>query len=194
MFVITGQIQRKNPFYLDWSELKRMQSSGRWDIQPHAYRGHVLIPIDVHGDRAPFYATRRYLRSTGEESFADYQRRVAMDLFTLADQFKDQGLDVHSIAVPYGDYGQQDAGNDPRIAPFALSMMRSQFGTVFVQDDHNDPPYTSASDGGPQKRWEAHSSTTPDQLYEWLSANDPSTPAAVHNAASVPTYDNHSER
>jgi hypothetical protein len=74
-------------------------------------------------------------------------------------------------------------------------MMRSQFGTVFVQDDHNDPPYTSASDGGPQRRWEAHSSTTPEQLYQWLSANDPSTPAAVYGAARVPTYDNHnSER
>jgi hypothetical protein len=193
MFVITGQIERKNSFYLDWAELNRMHSSGRWDIQPHAYRGHVQIPVDRRGDRAPFYAMRRYLRSTGEESFADYQRRVALDLFTLAGQFKNQAIDVHAIAVPYGDYGQQDPGNDPRIAPFALSLMRSQFGTAFVQDDHDDPPYTTATDGGRQRRWEAHSSTTAEQLYEWLSANDPSTPAAARGAA--PTSNNHnSER
>jgi hypothetical protein len=192
MFVITGQIERKNPFYLDWTELHRMQDSGRWDIQPHAYRGHVLITVDPHGDYRPFYAMRRYLRSTGEESFADYQRRVALDLFTLAQQFKNQAIDVHALAVPYGDYGQQDAGNDPRVAPFALSLMRSQFGTVFVQDDHDNPPYTTATGGGVQKRWEAHSSTTPEQLYAWLSAHDPSQ---APGSATAPAIDNHnSER
>ncbi|MGZ6616281.1 MAG: polysaccharide deacetylase family protein [Solirubrobacteraceae bacterium] len=195
MFVITGQIERKNPFYLDWAELKRMQNSGRWDVQPHAYRGHVQIPVDSHGDRAPFYAMRRYLRSTGEETFADYQRRVALDLFTLAGQFKNQAIDVHAIALPAGDYGQQDAGNDPRIVPFTLGLMRAQFGTVFVQDDHDNPPYTTPTDGGLQKRWEAHSSTTPEQLYQWLSAHDPSTPTATGSTPSAPTYDNHnSER
>ena len=123
---------------------------------------------------APFYAVRRYLRSTGEESFAAYQQRVAADLFTLAAQFKEQGIPVYSIAVPYGDYGQQDVGNDPRIVPFLLPLMRSQFGTVFVQADRNDPPYTTPTDGGPQKRWEARSRSTAEQLYGWLSANDPS--------------------
>ena len=99
MFVVTGQIERKNPLYLDWTELHRMQDSGRWDIQPEAYQGHVQIAVDSRGDLAPFYAMRRYLRSTGEESFADYQRRVAFDLFTLAQQFKTQAIDVHALAV-----------------------------------------------------------------------------------------------
>jgi hypothetical protein len=173
MFVITGHVAAKNPFYLDWTELRRMQRSGRWDIQPHAYRGHFQVTVDPHGDRAPFYAVRRYLRSTGEETFAEYQRRVALDLFTLGDQFKAQAIDVHALAVPYGDYGQQDPGNDPRIVPFTLGLMQSQFGTVFVQDDHNDPPYTTPTGGGPQKRWEARSSTTVAQLYDWLRAHDP---------------------
>jgi Polysaccharide deacetylase len=179
MFVITGQIAARNPFYLDWTELHRMQRSGRWDIQPHAYRGHVQVTVDPRGHRAPFYAVRRYLRSTGEETFAEYQRRVALDLFTLGDQFKTQAIEVHALAVPYGDYGQQDAGNDARIVPFTLGLMQSQFGTVFVQDDHNDPAYTTPTGGGPQKRWEAHTSTTPAQLYGWLRARDPAGTGAV---------------
>jgi hypothetical protein len=192
MFVITGQIERKNPLYLDWNELHRMQKSGRWDIQPRAYQGHVQVAVDRGGDQAPFYAMRRYLRSTGRESFADYQRRVALDLFTLAQQFKTQAIDMHALAVPYGDYGQQDAGNDPRIVPFTLGLMRSQFGTMFVQDDHDNPPYTTPAGGGPQKRWEAHTTTTAEQLYAWLRARDPGTAPAGRSAATAPTFNNYS--
>ena len=187
MFVITGQIVDRNPFYLSWTELRSMMHSDRWDVQPHAYRGHVQIAVDARGDEHAFYAARRYLRSTGEESFAAYQQRVAGDLFALAAQFKEQGIPVYSIAVPYGDYGQQDANNDPRIVPFVLPLMRSQFGTVFVQDDHNDPPFTAPAGGGPEKRWEAHTASTAEQLYDWLSAEDPALP---HRGRRPPAISN----
>lgn len=186
MFIDTGRIEQKDPRYLDWTELHRMQKSGRWDIQPDAYQGDVQITVDKRGDRAPFYARRRYLRSTGEESFADYERRVALDLFTLAQQFKTQAIAVQAIAVPFGDYGQLDAGNDPRIVPFTLGLMRSQFGIVFIQDDHGNPPYTRATGGGPQTRWEAHTRTTAMQLYAWLRARDPGIAAAGWSAALAP--------
>ena len=192
MFVITGAIVDRNPFYLSWTELRRMIASGRWDVQPHAYRGHVRIAVDARGDERPFYAVRRYLRSTGEEPFAAYQRRVAGDLFTLAAQFKEQGIPVYSIAVPYGDYGQQDTGNDPRIVPFVLPLMRSQFGSVFVQDDRNDPPYTSPTDGGPQKRWEAHTFSAAEQLYDWLRAEDPAVPHPARRPPAAIPNDNQS--
>jgi Polysaccharide deacetylase len=188
MFVITGDIASRNPFYLNWTELQRMRHSGRWDIQPHAYLGHIEITVDARGDQAPFYAMRRWLRSTGEETFAAFQRRVGGDLFTLAGQFHAQGIPVYSIAVPFGDYGQQDPGNDPRIAPFTLGLMRSQFGTVFIQDDANDPGYTTPTDGGVQKRWEAHTASTAAQLYHWLWANDPGRPGAgSRKAPAEPT-------
>ena len=179
MFVITGPIADRNPFYLDWTELHRMRDSGRWDIQPHAYRGHVLVTVDSRGDQAPFYAMRRWLRSTGEETFAGYQRRVGGDLFTLAEQFRAQGIPVHSIAVPFGDYGQLDRGNHRRVVRFTLGLMRSQFGTVFIQNGTDNPRYTRPTGGGPQQRWEAHTSSTASQLYDWLRARDPALPAHV---------------
>jgi hypothetical protein len=188
MFVVTGQIEQRNPSYLDWSELRRMQSSRRWDIQPLAYQGQTLLTVDKRGDTAPFYATRRYLRSSGEERFADYQRRVALDLFALVQQFKNQAIELHAIAVPFGDYGQQDPGNDPRIAPFMLGLMRSQFGTMFVQDQYDNPPYTMPTGGGPQERWEANTTTTAAQLYAWLRTRDPGTAYAPRSVATTPTF------
>jgi len=192
MFVITGEIVERNPLYLSWAELHRMIRSGRWDVQPHAYRGYVRIAVDARGDQGPFYAARRYLRSIGEESFADYQQRVAGDLFTLAAQFKEQGIPVYSLSVPYGDYGQEDANNDPRIVPFVLPLMRSQFGTVFVQDDENDPPYTTPTEGGPEKRWEAHTFSTAEQLYDWLKGEDPALPQSLSRPAAAIPNDNQS--
>lgn len=183
MFVITGPMADGNPDYLDWTELHRMRNSGRWDVQPLAYRGHVQITVDPHGDQRPFYASRRWLRSTGKETFGDYQRRVATDRFTLADQFRTQAIPVYSIAVPFGDYGQENVVNDPRIVPFILGLMRAQFGTVFVQDDFNNASYSTPT-GGPQERWVAHSWTTPGQLYRWLRAYDPALPRGARATPS----------
>lgn len=187
MFVVTGNIADRDPLYLDWTELHRMQRSGRWDIQPESYRGDTQLAVDARGDQQPFYAARRYLRSTGEETFAAYQRRVASDLFTLASQFKSQGIAVHAIALPFGDYGQLVAGNDPRVVPFMLDLLTTQFGAVFVQNTGNDPIYDTASGGGPQERWAASASTTPEQLYAWLRARDPAVITPPHGQSAPVT-------
>jgi peptidoglycan/xylan/chitin deacetylase (PgdA/CDA1 family) len=186
MFVVTGNIADRNPLYLDWTELHRMRQSGRWDIQPESYQGATEVAVDRRGDLRPFYAMRRYLRSTGPETFAAYQRRVGGDLFTLAGQFSAQGIPIHAIALPFGDYGQLDPGNDPRVVPFVLGLLRTQFGTVFVQSAGNDPSYDTAAGGGPQQRWAAGDLTTPEQLYSWLRAHDPgASPAAHSNPTTV---------
>ncbi len=46
MFVITGAVIARNPLYLSWTELQRMRSSERWDVQPETYRGHVKVTFD----------------------------------------------------------------------------------------------------------------------------------------------------
>src|SRR5919112_1390009 len=60
IFVITGPVDDKNQFYLRWSELRRMEASGRWDVQEHADQGHQLARYDAHGHSGPWYANRLY--------------------------------------------------------------------------------------------------------------------------------------
>jgi hypothetical protein len=170
IFVITDQVERKNPFYLTWDELHRMADSGRWDVQPHADKGHVRVAYDRRGRTAPFYAVRRYTHSGGREDFADYEERVTSDVFAARDALKDQGFEPLAFAVPYGDYGQR-SGGDRRIPSFMGEFLRRLFGAVFVEDERNAPDYSRPT--GMAARYEVHSATTADQLYMWLRDHSP---------------------
>jgi hypothetical protein len=176
IFVITGDIEKRNPFYLTWTELHRMQKSGRWDIEPHAYEGHRQVTIDPAGDQAPFYAARRYTRSGGQESLADWEARVSDDLFALRQQFADQGLTPHAFAVPFGDYGQWGT-NDPRIQGLLTGLLTRQFGSFFLEADDNDPGFTQPGTGA-AGRYELRTGTTLDALYGWLRRH--STPSKTN--------------
>ena len=121
MYVITGPMQEGNPFYLTWRELHRMRDSGRWDIQPHAADGHREIVTDPDGTMAPFYANRRFTRSTGLETFPAYTQRVASDIYELQDDFRRQDIPSETFAVPFGDHGQN--AKDPRIPRFLDDLL-----------------------------------------------------------------------
>lgn len=166
MFVITGDIEQRNPFYLTWRELHEMQDSGRWDIEPHAHRGHVEITVATGTHRAGFYAGRAVTRSRGRETLAAWERRVSSDLFALGDRFTAQGLTPHAFAVPYGDLGQR-AQDDPAIPRLLGALLTRQFGNYFLQADDDDPDFTTPGRGAAQ-RYELRTGTTLDQLYAWL--------------------------
>lgn len=178
MYVITAPVKAGNPFHLSWSELHRMQDSGRWDIQPHAHDGHRLIVTDPQGDTGPFYASRAFTRSEGFETFAAYTQRVASDIYALKDDFKAQGLGSETFAVPYGDHGQSSP--DPRVEKFLDDLFATQFRVAFIQADGNDPRYTRQS--GPAYRYELFTSTTTDALRRWLVRHDPAEQGAEAGA------------
>jgi biofilm PGA synthesis lipoprotein PgaB len=179
IFVITGDIDRRSPFYLTWSELHRMADSGRWDVEPHAHDGHTEITVAPDGRQAGFYAARRYTRSAGRESMAGWEARVSTDLFTLHDRFAAQGFVPHAFAVPFNDYGQRDAA-DPEIPRLLSGLLTRQFGSFFVQADDNDPNFTVPGTGVAQ-RYELRTGTTLDQLYGWLRKHSVPAPAARHH-------------
>jgi peptidoglycan/xylan/chitin deacetylase (PgdA/CDA1 family) len=168
MYVITEPVRAGNAFHLSWHELHRMQASGRWDVQPHAHDGHHLVVRDGAGRTGPFYTNLRFTRSDGMESFGDYTRRVAGDIYALKDDFRAQGLDSQTFAAPFGDRGQQAPA---RMRRFLDDLLASQFAVVFVQRPGNDPPYTTPA--GPAERYELHTATTTDELHEWLVRHDP---------------------
>ncbi len=186
MFVITGEVERRNPFYTSWKELQRMQDSGRWDIQPHAADGHVEVthrPGLLGAVNAPntgaFYAYRRFTRSRGIESISEWEQRVTTDVYAARDDVVDhiEGVQPLTFAVPYGNYGQRDS-NDPRIEHLFGDFLHRQFLVTFVQDDGNDPDFTTPrSLHGNAKRYEVHTDTSADDVYRWL---------ARHAGRSVP--------
>ena len=170
MFVSTDQPGRKHPSYLTWKELHAMSDSRRWEVQPQAHEGHIRVAVDARGNTGPFYAARRFTRSEGRESFAEYEQRVTSDVFASKAAVEEQGFVPHAFALPYGDYGQLSA-NDPRIAPFMRDFLERQFEAVFVRDERNAPGYTRP--GGAAERYQVHSETTTDRLYVWLRDNSP---------------------
>jgi hypothetical protein len=163
MFVITGPIVDGDPAHLSWAELHRMHDSGRWDIEPEAGRGHQLIPTSAKGS-GPFYTSRRFTRSTGREPLADWEARVAGDLYSLRRQLIQQGFPPHAFAYPWGDSGARSA-NDPAIVRLLGALVTRQFTNSFV--GAGDPAFTRPG-GGPAERFAVGPDTSLDDLYGWL--------------------------
>ena len=169
-FVVTGEIEGENPDYLTWRELRTMRDSGRWDVEPETRDGHVKVAYDGAGHTAPFYAVRRFTKSGGRETFADYERRVTTDLFGVKDDMEEHGFDSRALAVPYGDYGQRQLGN-PEVALLMRELLTRQFPVWFTDDQLNAPGYTTPR--GQAERFEVNSSITTDRLYMWLRDHAP---------------------
>jgi peptidoglycan/xylan/chitin deacetylase (PgdA/CDA1 family) len=172
MYSITGPVADGNPFYLSWRELHAMRSSGRWDVQPHGRDGHRRIVADPSGATGAFYASRSYTRSEGVETYADYARRVAGDVYELKGDFERHGIAAESFAPPYGDVGQH--ADDRRIPGFLRDLLETQFRVVFLQAEGNDPPYTRPA--GPALRYEVHTGTRAHDLHAWLVRHNPARP------------------
>jgi peptidoglycan/xylan/chitin deacetylase (PgdA/CDA1 family) len=132
MFVDTGRVDRCDPEYLTWPELRTVQDSGRWLLQLHAgAHGHEYIQYGRDEDQTgPFYAYKEL-----HEKFAHWQKRVRSDIDggkqTLADHF--DGFMPLAFALPYGAYGQQGTNGD-RIPADLLGWLTQEFGAVVTQD------------------------------------------------------------
>jgi hypothetical protein len=164
MFVPTGLLAREPATRLSWRELHGMAESARWDIEVEAHNGATRVATGPDGSMAPFYAVRRYTRSGGFESFADYERRVALDLFTAKRELERQGFSPRAIALPFGDAGR--SANDPRIRPLLSRLLARQFEVAFVEPAGR-PARFSRRDGRPE-RFEVGRETTTAQLLAWL--------------------------
>ncbi len=171
MFVIAGEAEKGESFYLNWEELRRMSESGRWDVQEHAGEGHHNVRYERGGETGPFYAFRR-LTDDGLESFAEYRHRVVSDVLTGRRLMGERlpGYKPLAFAVPYGNYGQQET-NDPRIPPFLKGFLMRAFDAVFIVKPAH---YTTASTSrGKIGRYEVRTYTTAGRLYDWLRSGLP---------------------
>jgi peptidoglycan/xylan/chitin deacetylase (PgdA/CDA1 family) len=180
MFVITDPVDRRNPYYLRWDELRTMRDSGRWDLQLHAHAMHKMVRIDAQGTQGAAYANRMW---TGGrlESFAAYEKRVANDVDTGLRRLRAELGPVRAdlFAYPFSADGSWQA-NDPRIPAFLDRTLHARFSEVFLDGHPRHPPRTAQRN---LTRKEINTSTTAEALYDWL-AIDPRTPAQARAAAA----------
>jgi peptidoglycan/xylan/chitin deacetylase (PgdA/CDA1 family) len=178
MFVSAGQVEDGKDESLTWRELHTMADSGRWEIQSQGDEGRSVVQYDSTGRPGPFYAFRRWSPKTGTESLADWEQRVAEDIFNGREALRRQGWASPAFALPYGSYGQYGT-NDLRIPRLLGELLHRQFGVVFVQGRGNDPEWSMPSPaGGLVERLEVHTPMTADSLYGWLEKHDPAERAA----------------
>jgi hypothetical protein len=173
MFVITGPVVRHNLFYLKWQEIQQMQRSGRWDIQFHANNGHVFVLDSKRGGIGPYYAVLEYDQKTKrQETLAHYQTRVAGDITTGLAIMARRGYVSPTMAMPYGEYGQQaDVQSNPVIKQVLAKILAAHFVAAFVQSIHLYTPYSSPH--GQAIRYQLHTASTLQELYGFLYGSDP---------------------
>ncbi len=134
IFVVASWPEARPGWALHWSELAKMQESGRWEVQEHAGTGHHHIVVDAAGKSGEFYAYRRW-REGSLEPFSAYKQRVTHDVkwgeYMLRQHIP--GYRPLSFAVPYSNYGQRFT-NDPRIPEFFFHFLHTQFPVVIDGD------------------------------------------------------------
>jgi poly-beta-1,6-N-acetyl-D-glucosamine N-deacetylase len=180
MFVITDPVDKDNPFYLRWDEIRKLRDSGRWDLQLHAGAMHKMVRIDAEGTPGAAYANRQYVDGR-LESFAAYQRRVTNDLDLGLRRLRAELGPVRAdlFAYPFSADGSWQT-NDKRIPAFLDQALHARFSQVFDDGHPRQPPRTAQRT---LERKEVNTSTTADDLYRWL-AIDPRTPAQARAAAA----------
>ncbi len=175
-FVITANPELRDPEYLRWDEVSRMQAGGRWSVQLHADQGHVTIPVGLEADGTqimkPYYGWREYDPArypAGEhlESYAEWKTRAEGDIAqgeaSMAAHVP--GYQPLAFAVPFGDYGQFHT-NDPSIPTEVASYLSGHFGAFFTQP-HADPDFSTP--GKEPWRYTVRSTTTAPEIYAWLA-------------------------
>ncbi|MCA9382647.1 polysaccharide deacetylase family protein, partial [Candidatus Dojkabacteria bacterium] len=107
MFVITKfSMHEGTHYYLSLEEVKDMESTPTWEIQPHAYDSHqrTLVGPDEYGT---YLGNKRYIAGENRlETTEEYRVRISTEFKNTYEEFsKYMGYTPISFAYPFGDYG-----------------------------------------------------------------------------------------
>jgi|CXWL01.1.fsa_nt_gi peptidoglycan/xylan/chitin deacetylase (PgdA/CDA1 family) len=125
---------KTNKFYLDKAEIKKMQESGRWDIQVHTKDGHDFIAVDESGNKGHYYSNKLWIADKSRlETDEEYETRIKTDfLGAKEDLEKNLGENAISFAFPFGDFGQESI-NFPESENVILKDIDSIYKMAFYQ-------------------------------------------------------------
>jgi peptidoglycan/xylan/chitin deacetylase (PgdA/CDA1 family) len=141
LFEASGPTLRGNPFYLTFDELKKVQATGRWEIEAHGRNSHDKIQIvpdnSVEGRflTSKIYNTKKKRLETTEE----FEKRVEQDYVDgIQDLKKYLGIDAHYFAIPLNDYGERPVSNYPEATAFNSGIIQKYFKMAFIQANDTD--------------------------------------------------------
>ena len=188
MFVITKHafVDTSSTYYLNKSELQQMVKSGRWDIQSHSQDGHDEMKISKDNKQGHFYSNYLWLNNENRlETESEYKQRVINDLKGAKADLEQLGVRVQTIALPYGDYGQDSINN-----PSAQNFLQHEIPSIYTYAFTSEGASTDSSYNYPGdktkflSRIEVQNNWTPDNLIKVLS---------VGAAKEIPFTDNFSD-
>jgi peptidoglycan/xylan/chitin deacetylase (PgdA/CDA1 family) len=166
LFVDVGRVAARDPEYLTWRELNRLQRGRRWELQVQSGTGNRLIKYGPGADDVgPFYAYRG-----SEERIDGWRERVFSDITWAEEQlaFRVRSYRPLAVAPPFGNYGQAGT-NDRRIPRELLARLRLSFAVVFTQD-RTGFARPGAGTAEPLGRFEITRDVSAEELHAMLTA------------------------
>lgn len=137
IFVITSYAEgaTTDGYYLTPSELKILQSTGRWSIGSHSANGHEKYPIDAEGSLGYFFSDNLWLSDKKRlETNAEFETRIAGDLMASKTYLEDLlGTEVIGFAFPFGEMGQSNNIDSNMRSQTVITVADSLFKLIFYQ-------------------------------------------------------------
>jgi poly-beta-1,6-N-acetyl-D-glucosamine N-deacetylase len=161
-FVITGRVGQHQPYYLNWAEVKRMQSSGRWAIGSHTRDGHGFVATSPSGERHASLTNMEWQPGRQQlEGEAAWRSRVTRDLSgSISDILKHKLPRPSLFAFPFS--ATSTPTNDPAI-PRLLAGITDQLFVSSFEDDSDAWPILPHAKGY-LHRLEIFRQTDPDRM------------------------------
>lgn len=132
-FIASIKPNDNDKFFLSWDELKKVQATGRWELEAHGRHSHDKVVIDADGNEARYLSARIYDPESGLESIEDFEKRVEQDyLDGLQDLRTNLGIEAKYYAVPLNDFGQQDSNYEGGFA-FNKELSEKYFKFSFYE-------------------------------------------------------------
>ena len=170
----------KSTYYLSKEDLKRMVSSGRWEIGSHAIQqtgGYV--PISSIGSQGNFLSNVAWIPTenrleTEDEYVVRITKEIADSKAVLEKLF---GQDVIAFSYPFGDYGQQ-SHNNVNAETAINKLIQENYSLAFRQVWQEDGDFSfnyPDTEASYLKRIETPTNWTGQQLVDFLVKNHDKT-------------------
>nr|WP_320131239.1 tetratricopeptide repeat protein [uncultured Holophaga sp.] len=184
MFVPTADsAATQDLFHASWQTLRRMQGSGRWELEGHGHEAHDPIPVDAEGHTGKFLVDRAWIQDlerpeTPQEFMARLEEDYARCQNTLIRLVP--GSHPVAYAFPYSEAGQISVADNHQATATNEQVWPRHFRFGMLQNS-NGYNAILPGEGEPRILWRYEPARTWDgqELLSQLSREHPSNQARL---------------